>query len=68
MLRFFSNIFSAQDKARDPVCSMQVDIEAAPGGTHKHGGKTYYFCGPGCKVAFSKEPEAYLSGEKKVQM
>jgi YHS domain-containing protein len=68
MLRVFSNIFSSKDKARDPVCSMQVDIEAAPGGTHKYGGKTYYFCGPGCKVAFSKEPEAYLSGKKKIQM
>lgn len=24
--------------------------------------KTYYFCGKGCKVAFDKEPEKYLSG------
>jgi Cu+-exporting ATPase len=23
-------------------------------------GKTYYFCAPGCKKAFDKEPQKYL--------
>lgn len=56
------------DTAVDPVCKMDVDIETPPGGTHDHENQTYYFCGPGCRVAFSKEPEAYLSGEKSVEM
>ena len=59
---------SGSDRATDPVCDMQVDIRKAPGGTHDHDGETYYFCAPGCRIAFSKEPEAYLSGEKKIRM
>ncbi len=59
---------SGSAKATDPVCNMQVDIRKPPGGTHNHDGETYYFCAPGCRVAFSKEPEAYLSGEKKISM
>ena len=47
---------------------MDVDVKKAPGGTHVFGDTTYYFCGPGCRVAFSKEPEAYLSGDKKMDM
>lgn len=54
--------------AEDPVCHMQVDTKKAPGGTFEHKGTTYYFCGPGCRVAFSKDPEAYLTGKKKIQM
>jgi YHS domain-containing protein len=56
------------ETAVDPVCSMDVDVKKPSGGTHEHEGQTYYFCGPGCRVAFSKEPEAYLSGEKKMEM
>ena len=55
-------------KATDPVCGMDVDIDKPPGGTHEHVGETYYFCGAGCNRAFQKEPEAYLSGEKKIEM
>ena len=54
--------------AEDPVCHMKVDVSKPPGGTHDHQGTTYYFCGAGCRVAFSKEPEAYLSGEKRMDM
>ena len=54
--------------ATDPVCDMDVDTKKAPGGTYEHEGQTYYFCGAGCNRAFQKEPEAYLSGEKKVEM
>ena len=56
------------DTAIDPVCKMDVDIKTPPGGIHDHEGQTYYFCGPGCRVAFSKEPMAYLSGEKSIEM
>ena len=54
--------------ATDPVCDMDVDTKKAPGGTFEHEEQTYYFCGPGCNRAFQKEPEAYLSGEKKMEM
>lgn len=56
------------ETAEDPVCHMQVDKRNPPGGTYEHQGVTYYFCGPGCRVAFSREPEAYLSGKKKLDM
>ncbi len=59
---------SGSNKATDPVCDMQVDVRKSPGGTHDHDGETYYFCAPGCRVAFSREPQAYLSGEKKIRM
>lgn len=62
---FFSR---SGEKAKDPVCDMDVDIKNPPGGTWEHNGETYYFCGPGCNRAFQKEPEAYLSGEKKMEM
>jgi YHS domain-containing protein len=26
-------------------------------------GTTYYFCAPGCKVAFDKDPDKYVKGE-----
>ena len=45
--------------AMDPVCGMQVDEKSAAV-TYEYQGKTYYFCAPGCKAAFVKEPEKYL--------
>ena len=45
--------------AIDPVCGMQVDEKSAAA-TYDYQGKTYYFCAPGCKAAFVKEPEKYL--------
>ena len=54
--------------SEDPVCHMQVEVKNPPGGTHEHSGQTYYFCGAGCRVAFSKDPDAYLSGEKRMEM
>jgi YHS domain-containing protein len=43
----------------DPVCKMVVDEKTAPAKS-EYKGKTYYFCAPGCKKAFDKEPEKYL--------
>ena len=57
-----------QEFAIDPVCNMQVDTANPRGGTAEYDGKTYYFCSPGCRVAFQKEPVAYLSGAKKIDM
>jgi YHS domain-containing protein len=45
--------------AIDPVCKMEVDPKTAAAKA-EHQGKTYYFCAPGCKVAFEKDPEKYL--------
>src|SRR5258708_32307327 len=48
--------------AIDPVCRMEVDIATAKY-TYDYVGKTYYFCAPGCKRSFSKNPEAYLTAQ-----
>ncbi|HEX2916383.1 MAG TPA: YHS domain-containing protein [Chloroflexia bacterium] len=47
-------------QAIDPVCKMTVDTSTAQ---HKseYQGQTYYFCAPGCKKSFDKEPEKYLN-------
>lgn len=50
--------------ATDLVCRMTVSEEKAVAKT-EYNGKTYYFCGKGCKERFEKEPEGYLGGEKK---
>ncbi len=47
--------------AIDPICQMDVDTDNPPGGQSEYEGTTYYFCAPGCKVAFDKEPEKYVS-------
>ena len=44
--------------AIDPVCGMEVDARTAAGQS-EYRGQTYYFCSPGCKRAFDKEPEKY---------
>jgi YHS domain-containing protein len=46
-------------QAIDPVCKMTVDTATAQH-TSQYQGITYYFCAPGCKKAFDKEPEKYL--------
>jgi YHS domain-containing protein len=42
---------------------MDVDVDNPPGGQSDYQGSTYYFCAPGCKVAFDGEPEKYLTGQ-----
>lgn len=49
--------------AIDPICKMEVDTDDPPGGQSEHQGTTYYFCAPGCKVAFDREPDKVLAGE-----
>ncbi|HVO41159.1 MAG TPA: YHS domain-containing protein, partial [Aggregatilineales bacterium] len=48
--------------AIDPVCRMEVEMATAQY-TYDYEGKTYYFCSPGCKTAFSKNPLDYLKAE-----
>ena len=47
--------------ATDPICGMSVNTAEAKaaGRTSTHGGRTYYFCAPGCKEAFDKDPAAH---------
>src|SRR5437667_9152425 len=45
----------------DPVCGMTVDEQTAPA-TAVHNGTRYYFCAPGCKRTFEKDPDAVLKG------
>lgn len=46
--------------ATDPVCRMDVD-ERSAAGQSTYEGKTYYFCSPGCRDEFQKDPERYLA-------
>ena len=46
-------------QVRDVVCGMTVDTETAQHRS-EYKGQTYYFCSPGCKTSFDKEPEKYL--------
>ena len=49
----------SEETAIDPVCGMTVN-KAQARATYEYKGTTYYFCNPGCKEAFAKEPEKYL--------
>lgn len=49
-----------ESKEKDLVCGMDVDRKKAAA-TFDHMGKTYYFCSPGCKANFAKEPGKYVS-------
>lgn len=46
-------------EAIDPVCGMTVDIASAKY-MSEYQGEFYYFCAPGCKASFDKNPEKYV--------
>ena len=48
--------------AIDPVCGMTVDIATARA-THEHEGTMYYFCCPGCRGRFAKDPVRFLAAD-----
>lgn len=48
------------DTAIDPVCGMTVK-KAEAKATYDYKGTTYYFCNPGCKESFAKDPEKFLA-------
>ena len=50
------------EKAKDLVCGMMIDPQTAAA-TSEYRGQTYYFCARGCKVAFDRDPEKYISGQ-----
>ena len=45
--------------AIDPVCNMQVDEQTAEWKS-EYKGQMYYFCAPGCKAEFDRNPEQYV--------
>ena len=44
---------------KDPVCGMDIE-PATAAGKSEYKGQTYYFCSPGCKKSFDKDPEKYV--------
>jgi YHS domain-containing protein len=48
-----------EPSAIDPVCGMSVDPATAEH-IADHDGVQYYFCGPGCRTAFTAGPDRYL--------
>jgi xanthine dehydrogenase accessory factor len=50
------------DVAVDPVCGMDVAVGSAKE-TAVHDGRTYYFCGSGCRSRFEADPARYLQVE-----
>ena len=49
--------------ATDPVCGMEVDPAAAEahGLIASHDGATYHFCGRGCYLDFTEDPDRFLA-------
>jgi len=45
---------------KDLVCGMTIDSETAAGKS-EYQGATYYFCSPGCKRSFDRDPQAYIA-------
>lgn len=48
--------------AKDPVCGMEIE-ESEAAATSEFNGTTYYFCAPGCKRTFDKDPMQFLAPE-----
>ena len=56
--------------AVDPVCGMTVnpEVAAAAGLAADHDGKSYYFCGRGCRLEFLDDPKRFFDPEYVPQM
>jgi Cu+-exporting ATPase len=51
------------EKVKDLVCGMEIDRDSAAA-TYEYKGKTYYFCNPGCRDTFARDPEKYVPQEE----
>ena len=60
-------IVGGDKMATDPVCKMEVDEKAAPGGKARFWGKVLYFCDKKCRATFQRDPQKYVpdKGEEK---
>jgi xanthine dehydrogenase accessory factor len=54
---------AALAEAIDPVCGMTVAVAGARE-TVVHEGATYYFCCPGCRGRFERNPPKYLAADR----
>jgi Cu+-exporting ATPase len=54
----------AKQIARDPMCGMEIEIEAASDSTH-YGPHTYYFCSKDCYRKFQERPEYFAERMEK---
>jgi uncharacterized membrane protein YraQ (UPF0718 family)/YHS domain-containing protein len=64
MMRMMEAPAAQRQGVTDPVCGMAV----TPSDTterFEYKGTTYYFCSPGCKAAFMREPERYVGADSK---
>jgi Cu+-exporting ATPase len=52
---------AAPPPTRDPVCGMDVDPAAPPGGTVERGRYRYHFCSAGCRTRFEAEPARFFA-------
>jgi YHS domain-containing protein len=55
-------ILETTPQPHDPVCGMTVDPEVAraAGLTVEHEGKSYFFCGRGCRLEFLDDPKRFF--------
>jgi YHS domain-containing protein len=44
---------------KDPVCNMEVD-ETTAKYVSEYKGKNYFFCAPGCKAMFDRDPAKFV--------
>ncbi len=60
----------AAPMAQDPVCGMTVnpEVAAAAGLAAEHEGKSYYFCGRGCRLEFLDDPKRFFDPDYLPQM
>ncbi len=47
---------------KDVVCGMMIDPKTAEWKS-EYQGKTYYFCGEGCKAEFDADPAKYVNAQ-----
>jgi len=59
MLRAMGGTHDHAKTATDPVCGMQVETATAKFKSELKG-TTYYFCSPGCKESFDRDPGAFV--------
>jgi len=52
---------AAPPPTRDPVCGMDVDPAAPPGGTVQRGRYAYHFCGASCRARFEADPARFIA-------
>lgn len=48
-----------------PVMGTEIPDVTRAAASSEYNGKTYYFCCPGCKAAFDKNPEKYADNTSK---